>query len=382
MQCGSFLFKLFLIRTMTIFTQNVTISLPTHVVSPFTVSEDQILIHEASNHIPITLFQSRTPMMFSSVAVVWICWSIVFYFRYILYDYLLECYKLRELKPIDTLTFLAAFIEQLSTTMLIIYGTIMFITGTSLRYVFGGRWICSIFIYIIKFGRGYSFIGGLMISIYRILLITDCFGFKHVLGTKKLFKIILFIGFSVAISSLFLESYNDYQQLMRDTCQLIYRRPLMILLDEYEQSLGNPSIFAFWTSTVLAMSYSRVFMVELEIIIYAIFFYHMYKHDNSEMLRRLLDPNVTRNRNRTNAVTFFGQFCSFAIELSWTILYIITIPLNNNLSNNPYKKIIVIRFILRLVSFTCIPIIEVLTSKTLRARIYRFSLYDFIFRLN
>ena len=156
----------------------------------------------------------------------------------------------------------------------------------------------------------------------------------------------------------------------------------MILLDEYEQSLGNPSIFAFWTSTVLAMSYSRVFMVVFEIIIYGLFFYHMYKHDNSEMLRRLLDPNVTRNRNRTNAVTFFGQFCSFVIELSWTILYIITIPLNNNLSNNPYKELIVIRFILRLVSFTCIPIIEVLTSKTLRARIYRFSLYDFIFRLN
>ena len=79
---------------MTIFTNNVTILLPTHVGPHFTVSEQQILVHEASNHIPITLFQSRTPMMFSFVAVVWICWSIVFYFRYILYDYLLECYKL------------------------------------------------------------------------------------------------------------------------------------------------------------------------------------------------------------------------------------------------------------------------------------------------
>ena len=365
---------------MTIFQNNVTILLPTHDGSPFTVSEQQILVHEASNHIPITLFQSRTPMMFSFVAVVWICWSIVFYFRYILYDYLLESYKLRELKPIDTLTFLVAFIEQLSTTMLIIYGTVMFITGTSLQYVYGGQWICSTLIYMIKFGRGYSFIGGLMISIYRILLITDCFGFKHVGDTKILFKTILFIGFSVAISSLFLESYNDYEQLMRDTCQLIYRKPLMILLDEYEQSRGNQSIFAFWASTVFAMSYSRILMVIFEIIIYAIFFCYMYKHDNNEMLRRLLDPNVTRSRNRTNAVTFFGQFCSFAIELSWTILYIITIPLNNNLSS--YKEIIVIRFVVRLISFTCIPIIEVLTSKTLRARIYRFSLYDIIFRLN
>ena len=365
------------------FSGNVTILLPAHVGSLLATSAQQISLYEASHHLYIftnDLFQSRTPIVLSFFAVVWICWSIVFYFRYILYKYLLECYKLKELKPIDTLTFLVAFIEQLSTTILMIYGTIMFVTGRSLRLFYGGPWICSIFIYIIKFGRGYSFIGGLMISIYRILLITDCFGLKPILDTKKLFKIIFFIGFSVAILSLFLESYNDYEQLMRDTCQLVYRKPLMLMLDEYEQSLGNPSIFAFWTSTVLAISYSRIFMVVLEIVIYATFFFHMFRHDNTEMLRRLLDPNVTRNRNRTNAVTFFGQFCSFAIELSWTILYKITILLDNSLSS--YKTVMVIRFIMRLISFTCIPIIEVMTSKNLRARIYRFSLYEFIFGLN
>ena len=49
----------------------------------------------------------------------------------------------------------------------------------------------------------------------------------------------------------------------------------MILLDEYEQSRGNQSIFAFWASTVFAMSYSRVLMVIFEIIIYVIFFGHI-----------------------------------------------------------------------------------------------------------
>ena len=170
---------------------------------------------------------------------------------------------------------------------------------------------------------------------------------------------------------------NDYEHLIRDNCQLIPRKSIMILLDEYEQSLGKPSIYSYWTSMKLAISYSKVGMVILEIIIYAMFFIHMYKHDNNKLLRRLLTPNVTRNRNRTNAITFFGQFCSFVIEFSWIILYVITIPLDNKVGS--LKEFIVIRFIVRLMSFTCIPIIEVITSKPLRNRLYKFSLYDFIF---
>ena len=67
--------KLVLIRNMIDFTTNVTFLLPSHVGSLFNLSEQQIFVHEASNHIPITLFQSRTTMMFSFVSVVWICWS-------------------------------------------------------------------------------------------------------------------------------------------------------------------------------------------------------------------------------------------------------------------------------------------------------------------
>ena len=191
-----------------------------------------------------------------------------------------------------------------------------------------------------------------MISIYRILLITDFRWPKHRIGNETLFKIILFVGLAVALFSVLLESYNDYEYLIRDNCQLIPRKSIMILLDEYEQSLGKPSIYLYWTSMKLAISYSKVGMVVLEIIIYAMFFIHMYKHDNNELLRRLLTPNVTRNRNRTNAITFFGQFCSFVIEFSWIILYVITIPLDNKVGS--LKEFIVIRFIVRLMSFTCL----------------------------
>ena len=217
-----------------------------------------------------------------------------------------------------------------------------------------------------------------MISIYRLILITDLAEWiKYRLGLKTIYRIILLIGISLASSSVFLQSYNDYEKVRRDTCQVVHRIQMMMALDEYEQSRGYPSNFSFWMTTMLTISYSRICMVVLEVMIYAIFFRHMYKHDNNELLRRLLDPNVTRTRNRNNAITFFGQFCSFSIELIWIILYIITIPLEKN-----HSVLLRLRFVVRMISFTCMPIIEVVTSKTLRARIHRFRLYDFIFGLN
>ena len=342
------------------------------------ISHGNIHILEAKDHLfPLLLNPRRPILMWTLFFVVWFCVLIVFYFRYILYEYLFKQYKLKELKPIDKLTFLVAFIDHVSTTMLILYGTIMVITGSQLQNFIGGKWACIALIYIVTFGKGYSFIGGLMISIYRIILITesgDCL--KSRLGLRNIYIIILLIGISVATSSSILESYNDYEHLRRDTCQLMYRIPIMTVLDEYEQSKGNFSIYSFWLRTALVISFSRICMVVLEIIIYTIFFHHMYKHDNNELLRRLLGTNVTRKRNRTNAITFFGQFCSFSIELVWILLYIITLPQDNNKGG-----LIVIRFIVRMVSFTFIPIIEVLTSKTLKARMYKFSLYDFIFGL-
>ena len=360
---------------------NLTIALANYEGLQSKITKDDIFVVEAKNELYPLLASPRTSIWFwMSFCVVWFCVLTVCYFRYILYDYLFEQYKLKELKPINTLTFLAAGIDHLSTTIMIIYGSIMILSGDQLQYLIGGRWMCITFMYIIRFGKGYSFIGGLMISIYRIILITD-FGewMKYRLGLKNIYRIILFIGISLAVSSTFLESCNDYEKLRRDTCQLVNRMPIMIVLDEYEQSLGNPSIFSFWITSMLAISYSRICMVVLEVIIYFVFFYHMYRHDNNEMLRRLLDPNVTRHRNRTNAITFVGQFCSFSIELVWVILYIMTIPKDNNTKGG---KLIILRFIVRIISFTCIPIIEVITSKILRARIYRFSLYDFIFGLS
>ena len=167
---------------------------------------EQLLVLEAKNHMQPIAFNFRNPIVFSLFCITWTCVAIVFYFRYILYDYLLERFKLKEITPIDALIFLVAFIDHLSTTLIILYGTIMLITGKSLQLVFDGKWACSALIYIIKFGQSYAFVGGLMMSIYRILLITDWHWPTHRFGKKTLFRIILFVGLAVTLFSVFLES--------------------------------------------------------------------------------------------------------------------------------------------------------------------------------
>ena len=152
---------------------------------------------------------------------------------------------------------------------------------------------------------------------------------------------------------------------------LVFRKPMLVILDEYEQSLGNFSIISYWATTQMTISVIMLFMVVAEIIIYIIFFHHMYKHDNSQGLRRLLDPSVIRSRNRRNAITFFGQFCSFFFEFSWILFFVLTAVIGNRT-----KELIFSRFLIKMVSFPVISVLDVLTSTTLRYKVFKFNLYS------
>ena len=88
----------------------------------------------------------------------------------------------------------------------------------------------------------------------------------------------------------------------------------------------------------------------------------MYKHDNNERLARLLKPAAIKKRNRQNAMTFFGQFCAFVFEFIGGILIFMAVY-----GGYGYGAV----HILKDASFTAISVVEVLTSSTLRPRIFR-----------
>ena len=332
-------------------------------------------ILEAKNQLRPSMYNTKLLQIIFG-GIIWLCILIISYFRYILYRYVYGQYKLKELKPIDILILLRALADHVATLCLVVYGTLIFFNDTSLQYIPGGTSYCSVLIYTLEFARSYSFIGNLILSIYRILLIKGYESVTLHISIKNRFRLLLILGISLALLCVVSKASNDYEQLRRDTCHLVLRNQILLVLDEYEQTIGGLSILSYWQSMQLLDKYGRICTKIAELIIYIIFFHHIFKNDNSPGLRRLLAPNIIKHRNRTNAITFFGQFCSFVFELSWTVVYIISTFLAYR-----SRRLLVFRFAIRMLASTCMPIIEVITSNTLRKRIIKFSFYDVIFGL-
>ena len=131
------------------------------------------------------------------------------------------------------------------------------------------------------------------------------------------------------------------------------------LLDEYARSRGMSPTLPYYVNVRIIICCVLLFVIIGELIIYIAFFHHMYKHDNTEILRRLLYPNVIRTRNRRNAITFFGQFCSFVLEIAVTLLFTIC-------TTTRISIIIAVEF--RRMAFMAMAMVEVLTCMPLRTR--------------
>jgi hypothetical protein len=153
--------------------------------------------------------------------------------------------------------------------------------------------------------------------------------------------------------------------------------PLLQILDEYEQSRGNVSIILYYLEVNAGIAFVMLVMLISEIIIYCIFFHHMYKHDNNQRLRRLLEPQVIKRRNRKNAITFFGQFCSFVFEFTGLVLFTVAYLIGTRATSLHLVAIVFSR-----ISFAIMPMVEVLTSDVLRKKLFKIELYNIIFGLN
>ena len=129
---------------------------------------------------PFVTYSKRFQLLVCGV--LWLLILIGSKFRYVLYKYIFDQYRSRELTPINILTLVVSLVEHVSTVLLVLYGTLMVINGTSLQYITGGTCICSLLMYTIDFGRYYTFIGGFMISMYRILLIKN---YRCVSGVER-----------------------------------------------------------------------------------------------------------------------------------------------------------------------------------------------------
>ena len=97
-----------------------------------------------------------------------------------------------------------------------------------------------------------------------------------------------------------------------------------------------------------------------EILCYVAFFHHVICHDNGP-IKANLRPEVTKQRNRTNAISFLGQFYAFATEAAFLTAYLVIIATDDK--NTEIKAIVVV---LKFVEFGVLSLVEILASEQLR----------------
>ena len=280
-----------------------------------------------------------------------------------MYSFLFDSYKSKENKPIDTLILTISLIRHINIVFFVTRLTLLFSNDVNLDQI-GAHSFCTFAAFVYQFDLCYSCIGSLGISLFRILYIKQDEWLKYDFGENKFMCITLLVGLSMA--TIFVTSFNvnDYSQIQREHCMTIPQLRMVVgWLEEYHESQGHDSTAPFWSVISQVIFLILIIMTLAEITTYCVYFHHIYKHDNSERLARLLEPAVIRKRNKRNAITFFGQFCSFVFDIGINICLVIAIaPLGSK------KKLWGVIFIMKTACFTAMSMIEILTSRNLRSR--------------
>ena len=324
-------------------------------------------ILEAEDSIrPNVLSRSKT-IQWISVGMAWLFVIIGTYFRSIFYGYLLDQYRCKEFTPINCLSLVVSIVQHLGIITVTFTTTSIVFTDDSLATFDGGTFFCTGLRYLTQYYLMYSFIGGLGISIYRILIIKESLWVRDRVGEEAMKNIILFGGLFVGLFFVLILNYHDYEDVTRSTCMMMPKALVLQVLDEYGESREHFGLLSYFLKVRILVRAAQLIMTSSEISIYVIFFHHMYKNDNKDSLRRLLGSQVINQRNQRNAITFFGQFCSFVFEMTQLLIFIAGL-----LMGTPHWKRGNLAMGIALISwqifFALMSFIEVMTSNVLRNR--------------
>ena len=94
-----------------------------------------------------------------------------------------------------------------------------------------------------------------------------------------------------------------------------------------------------------------------ELICYLVYFHHVFREINGS-ITRLLNPRVTRARNRKNIISFLGQFYGFLTEFAFWVTALIV-----RQQASPTTQLFVVG--LKFMDFGVLSMVEVLVSNAL-----------------
>ena len=308
--------------------------------------------------------------------IAWVFLFIGSYFRYILYSHLYRKHRNNQMTSIDVLILVSSISQHVSNIARPIFFSTMLVEGSASEYWDWkmdntGKLFCVLFRILMAFDYYYSCIGSLGIALFRIIYVQCGAIVQDRIGAVRLMRMILFGGLALTILLVYTLLISEYEQIIIENGNVPANIEILRLLDEYEQGRGGPNILQYFVHPRIINAGIMLLVTLSELTIYVIVFRSIYRHDNNERLRRLLDPSIIKQRNRTNAITFFGTFCSFLFEISIWILHVLVLLAGKN-----FILLGATISISRTISFTFMTIIEVVTSSSLRP-----IMYDHIDRL-
>ena len=363
---------------MNIFEQNISFNLGigTNQLS-FTNDFNYGIIIDEGEHITFAkLLNFSHELQYTIASIWWVSLVIGSFFRYILYSYYYQQYKEKSVKTIDRLLVVIALVEHLTIGQITIDVTLKVINIRLLNESSGFSYAaCRFRRYYGRFAESYAFIGSLGLAAYRHLYIRMGHFVKDVVGEKTMANLILFIGLGSSALIMFYPQLlkQDWGHLEWEHCL----NPPQIkhvseLLEDYEQSLGRSPSLPSIKYTYLGERLTYLLLTLTEICLYVSFFHYMYKHDNCQKLKRLLEPAIIHQRNKTNAISFFGQFCSFVLEFIRNVFFLVALVNAAPKNENEQIDMFAFAYCSIPVTFAAISFIEVILSNVLRAKMMKF----------
>ena len=337
---------------------------------------DYGIIVDKSEHIlvPKIIYFSHE-LQYTIASIWWVCLVIGSYFRFVLYSNLYQKYKEKSLKTIDRLCLVIALVQHYHIGSGTFDVTLKVINNKWLNESALGYRACRFQSFYYKFAESYACIGSLGLAFYRLLYIRMGTFVKHVVGEETMANLILLTGLGSSVGMIL------YPRLLKQGWSHLEWEPCfnppqishaLEFLEDYEQSLGGSPSLTNMKHTYLATRLTYLLATWTELCLYVSFFNYMYKHDNREQLKRLLEPAIIRQRNKRSAISFFGQFCSFVMEFIGNVLYVIAIANSAPKKGNEQNDFFIFAFSCIPVTFAAISFVEVIVSSALRAKILKF----------
>ena len=280
------------------------------------------------------------------------------FFKYIMYRYSAKQNREGQYRPIDVLTLVAAILHHFTHLWLGLFFVAAFVTKDPLKDIIGHQF-CQISYWIACYGLIYLTVGSFGIATYRILYIKKECLVKDIIGQKRLMIIILFLSVMISGAILFMFSYESTnQRTFLNTCNGLSSTHAQILID-YSLSLGDTH---HTTNYLRKTSIATLILIQVvEFVICVWFFYFQYKHDNGS-IKKLLEQEVTRDRNLKNITTFIGHIYCFLTKCVFYFLSMAFIYVAAEYSTQYQAVANIAKFI----DFGLLSAVEVLTSPTLR----------------